>query len=74
MTDLGNRRVVTGLDAEGKSAVVIDGPIPRFNATCPTARSSPALRRFCPFRCPLPMVTCSPATVTCSCITIVSAP
>ena len=31
MTDLGNRRVVTGLDAEGKSAAVIDGPIPRFN-------------------------------------------
>jgi mannose-6-phosphate isomerase-like protein (cupin superfamily) len=31
--DLGNRRVVTGLDADGKSAVIIDGPIPRFNAT-----------------------------------------
>jgi mannose-6-phosphate isomerase-like protein (cupin superfamily) len=31
-TGLGNRRVVTGLDADGKSAVVIDGPIPRFNA------------------------------------------
>lgn len=26
------RRVVTGLDAEGRSAVIIDGPIPRFNA------------------------------------------
>jgi mannose-6-phosphate isomerase-like protein (cupin superfamily) len=26
------RRVVTGLDAEGRSAVVIDGPIPHFNA------------------------------------------
>jgi mannose-6-phosphate isomerase-like protein (cupin superfamily) len=32
MADLSNRRVVTGLDAAGKSAVVIDGPIPRFNA------------------------------------------
>lgn len=31
MSNLANRRVVTGLDAEGKSAVVIDGPIPRFN-------------------------------------------
>ena len=31
MSNLGNRRVVTGLDAHGKSAVVIDGPIPRFN-------------------------------------------
>jgi mannose-6-phosphate isomerase-like protein (cupin superfamily) len=31
MANLGNRRVVTGLDAEGKSAVVIDGPIPRLN-------------------------------------------
>ncbi|HEX8055928.1 MAG TPA: cupin domain-containing protein [Novosphingobium sp.] len=31
MSNLGNRRVVTGLDADGKSAVVIDGPIPRFN-------------------------------------------
>lgn len=27
-----HRRVVTGLDAEGRSRVVIDGPIPRFNA------------------------------------------
>lgn len=32
MADLGARRVVTGLDAAGKSAVVIDGPVPRFNA------------------------------------------
>jgi len=31
MGDLSNRRVVTGLDADGKSAVVIDGPIPRFD-------------------------------------------
>lgn len=29
--DFGHRRVVTGLDAEGKSCVAIDGPIPRFN-------------------------------------------
>lgn len=28
---LAHRRVVTGLDAAGKSCVVIDGPIPRFN-------------------------------------------
>src|SRR5690606_39027912 len=26
------RRVVTGLGAEGRSRVIIDGPIPRFNA------------------------------------------
>jgi mannose-6-phosphate isomerase-like protein (cupin superfamily) len=26
------RRVVTGLDAEGRSAVIIDGPVPRFNS------------------------------------------
>lgn len=26
------RRVVTGLNAEGKSAVILDGPVPRFNA------------------------------------------
>lgn len=32
LADLAHRRVVTGLDAEGRSAVVIDGPIPRFNA------------------------------------------
>lgn len=32
MDSLAHRRVVTGLDAEGRSAVVIDGPIPRFNA------------------------------------------
>lgn len=31
MADLSNRRVVTGLDGDGRSAVVIDGPIPRFN-------------------------------------------
>lgn len=29
---LAHRRVVTGLDAAGKSCVIIDGPIPRFNA------------------------------------------
>jgi mannose-6-phosphate isomerase-like protein (cupin superfamily) len=28
MTDLAHRRVVTGLDGAGRSAVVIDGPIP----------------------------------------------
>jgi mannose-6-phosphate isomerase-like protein (cupin superfamily) len=26
------RRVVTGLDGEGRSAVIIDGPVPRYNA------------------------------------------
>jgi mannose-6-phosphate isomerase-like protein (cupin superfamily) len=31
MAELGHRRVVTGLDGEGKSAIIIDGPIPRFN-------------------------------------------
>ncbi len=31
MTHLNHRRVVTGLDEEGKSCVIIDGPIPRFN-------------------------------------------
>lgn len=31
MTGLGHRRVVTGLDAEGRSTIVIDGPIPRFD-------------------------------------------
>lgn len=31
MADLGHRRVVTGLDDEGRSAIVIDGPIPRHN-------------------------------------------
>lgn len=31
MSGLAKRRVVTGLDAEGKSTVVIDGPVPRFN-------------------------------------------
>jgi mannose-6-phosphate isomerase-like protein (cupin superfamily) len=29
MADMGNRRVVTGLDAEGRSCVLIDGPVPR---------------------------------------------
>lgn len=28
---LNHRRVVTGLDGEGKSGIVIDGPIPSFN-------------------------------------------
>ena len=28
-----HRRVVTGLDEQGRSAVIIDGEIPRFNAT-----------------------------------------
>jgi mannose-6-phosphate isomerase-like protein (cupin superfamily) len=32
MTELAHRRVVTGLDAAGKSCVVIDGAIPVFNA------------------------------------------
>lgn len=33
MTDsLALRRVVTGLDEQGRSTVVIDGPVPRFNA------------------------------------------
>jgi mannose-6-phosphate isomerase-like protein (cupin superfamily) len=42
MSNLGNRRVVTGLDADGKSAVVIDGPIPRFNdMTAALAWSTP---------------------------------
>jgi quercetin dioxygenase-like cupin family protein len=31
MAQLGNRRVVTGIDDEGRSCVVIDGPIPRLN-------------------------------------------
>src|SRR5437868_3839085 len=31
MADFGNRRVVTGLDAQGQSTVVIDEPIPRLN-------------------------------------------
>lgn len=31
MADLSHRRVVTGLDDEGRSTVIIDGPIPRFN-------------------------------------------
>lgn len=26
-----HRRIVTGLDAEGRSCVIVDGPIPRFN-------------------------------------------
>jgi mannose-6-phosphate isomerase-like protein (cupin superfamily) len=32
MTELNHRRVVTGLDDKGRSCVIIDGPIPRFNA------------------------------------------
>jgi len=32
------RRVVTGLDAEGRSCIVIDGPIPRFDAPIQSAR------------------------------------
>ncbi len=31
MADLANRRVVTGLDAEGRSCVIIDGPVPQFS-------------------------------------------
>ena len=31
MAELAHRRVVTGVNDEGKSAVVIDGPIPRLN-------------------------------------------
>lgn len=31
MADLARRRVVTGLTDDGKSAVIIDGPIPRHN-------------------------------------------
>lgn len=31
MADLGHRRVVTGLDDQGRSTVLIDGPIPRYN-------------------------------------------
>lgn len=31
MSLLNHRRVVTGLDAEGQSCVVIDGPIPQLN-------------------------------------------
>lgn len=31
MNRLAHRRVVTGLDGAGRSAVVLDGPIPRFN-------------------------------------------
>jgi mannose-6-phosphate isomerase-like protein (cupin superfamily) len=32
MNSPGNRRVVTGLDAEGRSCVIIDGPVPRHGA------------------------------------------
>jgi mannose-6-phosphate isomerase-like protein (cupin superfamily) len=32
MTELDNRRVVTGIDADGKSCVIIDGPIPVLNS------------------------------------------
>ena len=31
MVDLGNRRVVTGLDEAGRSCIMIDGPIPQLN-------------------------------------------
>jgi len=31
MANLAHRRVVTGLDGAGRSTVIIDGPIPRFN-------------------------------------------
>ena len=31
MAELKNHRVVTGLDADGKSCVLIDGPIPCYN-------------------------------------------
>jgi quercetin dioxygenase-like cupin family protein len=31
MTALGHRRIVTGLNAMGKSTVIIDGPIPHLN-------------------------------------------
>ena len=30
MSNLANRRIVTGLNAEGKSCFIIDGPIPQF--------------------------------------------
>lgn len=36
MADLGRRRVVTGLDAKGRSTVIIDGPVPRFNSMTAT--------------------------------------
>ncbi len=32
MTELANRRVVTGIGPDGRSRVVIDGPIPQHNA------------------------------------------
>lgn len=32
MSEPGRRRVVTGLNSEGKSTVILDGPIPRLNA------------------------------------------
>ncbi len=32
MTSYGARRIVTGLNAEGKSCVVIDGPVPAMSA------------------------------------------
>jgi mannose-6-phosphate isomerase-like protein (cupin superfamily) len=32
MSELSHRRVVTGLDSQGRSSVIIDGPIPQFNA------------------------------------------
>jgi mannose-6-phosphate isomerase-like protein (cupin superfamily) len=30
MSNLAHRRVVTGLNAEGKSCVILDGPVPQF--------------------------------------------
>jgi mannose-6-phosphate isomerase-like protein (cupin superfamily) len=57
-TKLAPRRVVTGLDAEGKSCVIIDGPVPDFgsparlvwrNGAVPVDNSSnedPAAQRF----------------------------
>jgi quercetin dioxygenase-like cupin family protein len=32
MADLAHRRVVTGINAEGKSAVIVDGPVPTFGS------------------------------------------
>lgn len=33
MSDLAHRRVVTGLNGEGKSCVIVDGPIPQFSTS-----------------------------------------
>lgn len=32
MSELSHRRVVTGLDDQGQSCVIIDGPVPQFNS------------------------------------------